>query len=109
MDEDYDKNFGFFWQVFKKFDYARFFRENTALRATYVAKGIKVCHIKYSIEKTKSSNKDFDQILDENKILKSGTDDVMKVQVDFYKHLFTSEGIDDSACDYFGKYITKVL
>ena len=63
----------------------------------------------HSIEKTKSSNKDFEQIFDENKVLKSGTDDVMKVQVDFYKKLFTSEGIDDSACDYFGKYITKVL
>ena len=63
----------------------------------------------HSVEKTKASNKDFDQILDENKVLKTGTDEVMRVQVEFYKKLYTSEGIDDSACEFFGSYINKVL
>ena len=61
----------------------------------------------HSIEKSKAKNKDFLHILDENKILRSGTSDVMQVQVDFYSKLYSSEGIDYNERNYFGQFITR--
>ena len=61
----------------------------------------------HSIEKSKAKNKDFLHILDENKILRSGTSDVMQVQVDFYSKLYSSEGIDYNERNYFEQFITR--
>ena len=61
----------------------------------------------HSIEKTKAKNKDFIRIFDENKSIKSGTEEVMKVQVDFYSKLYKSDGINQNDCNYFGQFITK--
>ena len=63
----------------------------------------------HGIEKSKAKNKSFENILDKKGELKSGTDEIMKVQVEFYKDLYSSEGIDVSARDFFGQYITKTL
>ena len=62
----------------------------------------------HGLEKSKAKNKSFENILDKNGSLKSGTNEIMKVQVDFYKSLYSSEGIDTSARDFLVNILPKL-
>ena len=50
----------------------------------------------HDLEKVHSKNKSIDKMLDKNNVMVYGTDNVQKVQVDFYKDLFKSESVDQT-------------
>ena len=50
----------------------------------------------HDLEKVHSKNKSIDKMLDKNNTMVYGTDNVQKVQVDFYKDLFKSETVDQT-------------
>ncbi len=63
----------------------------------------------HNLEKQNAKNKAWESILDKDGKLISGTKNVQKVQVDFYKKLYTSEGICTEKCDPFLSSIDRVL
>ncbi len=63
----------------------------------------------HNLEKQNAKNKAWESILDKDGELISGTKNVQKVQVDFYKTLYKSEGICTEKCDPFLSSIDRVL
>ena len=63
----------------------------------------------HDLEKLHSKNKSIDKMLDKNNVMVHGTDNVQKVQVDFYTNLFKSEGVDHVLKNKFIEAIDKKL
>ena len=78
-------------------------------RVKWFEEGEKSTKFFHSVEKTKAKQKNWNKILDEKKNTKIGTTEIMEVQRNFYENLYRSEGIDKSACEFFGQFINKKI
>ena len=76
-------------------------------RSKWFEQGEKPTSYFHNLEKYHAKNKDWTVIMNDEKQLVYGTDEVMKVQVDFYSKLYSSEGSSEVACEYFGQFIKK--
>ena len=76
-------------------------------RAKWFEQGEKPTRYFHNLEKYHAKNKDWDVILNEKNQLVYGTDEIMQVQVDFYSKLYSSEGSNEKAREYFGEFISK--
>ena len=63
----------------------------------------------HSLEKCKGKEKSWDKILDDSGNTISGTDEILKVQVDFFTKLYTSQETDSDLQDKFCNSIDKKL
>ena len=61
----------------------------------------------HAMEKTKSKGKSWDKILNKNGVIVEDASEIMKVQVDFYKDLYSSKGISEVEMNYFGGFVNK--
>ena len=78
-------------------------------RANWFENGEKPSRYFHNLEKQNAKNKAWENILDIDGNLVSGTKNVQKVHVEFYKNLYTSEGICDEAGEKFLHCISRTL
>ena len=63
----------------------------------------------HNLEKAKAKNKSWEKILNKNNDMVYGTKEIIKTQVEFYKNLYTTEGINQEDCEFFGRHITRSI
>ena len=76
-------------------------------RAQWFEEGEQSTKYFHSLEKIHAKNKNWDKILDSNGKICMDTNDIINVQVDFYKKLYSSAEINKNECDFFSQQITK--
>ena len=78
-------------------------------RVKWFEEGEKSTAYFHGLEKYTAQKKNWTQILDENKVVVSGNDEILKVQTDFYKKLFKSEGSNAEQRKFFGNFIKNPI
>ena len=78
-------------------------------RVQWYEEGEKPTSFFHNMEKTNAKNKSWEKILDKNNKMLFGTKEILNTQIDFYKQLYSSEGVNKEQGDFFGQYITKSL
>ena len=63
----------------------------------------------HNLEKYHGDNKTWTKILDKNKKIVEGTDQIMRIQTDFYRELYNYVGVDYNKRDFFGQFINQRL
>ena len=74
-------------------------------RAKWFEEGEKPTSFFHNLEKYHAQKKNWTKILDKDKKLVHGTDNIMKVQTEFYRNLYTTEGSDPDQREFFGSFI----
>ena len=85
--------------------------EGTKIRSRlqWFEEGEKPTKFFHNLEKYNAQNKTWNKILNNNDELIFGTNGILIEQVEFYKKLYSSEGINQSEKENFGQYITKTI
>ena len=78
-------------------------------RAKWFEEGEKSTAYFHGLEKYSAQKKNWTEILDKNGTVVSGNENIMKVQTEFYKNLFKSEGSNTEQREFFGNFITKPI
>ena len=78
-------------------------------RAKWVEEGEGPSAYFHNLEKYHAQKKNWTKILDENNQLVYGTDNIMKVQTDFYQKLFSTEGSNPERREFFGNFIDNPI
>ena len=76
-------------------------------RVNWFEEGEKPTRFFHALEKTKSKGKSWERILDKNGQIVEDEVDIMKVQVDFYKDLYSTKTISEDELNFFGNFVTK--
>ena len=76
-------------------------------RLQWVEEGEKPTNFFHNLEKCNAKNKTWTKILNKENQIVNNTNEIINVQVDFYKNLYTSEGSKEAEREFFGKYINK--
>ncbi len=78
-------------------------------RAQWFEEGEKSTRYFFNLEKKRAKNKEWERIKVGEKKYKTNIDDILKVQVEFYKKLYTSQPIDEDAADTLLNNIDKEI
>ena len=76
-------------------------------RAQWFEEGEQSTKYFHSLEKSNGKNKSWDRILNNNNELMCDTKDIIDVQVDFYKNLYSTDGVNHSDREFFGQHVVR--